>query len=394
MAMVPGVPERVLELRPDVVTLRRRLHEMPELAFEEHRTAQLIASRLRELGVRVEEGIGGTGVLGLLEGARAGEMVMLRADMDALPLPEPEGRPYRSKVENRNHACGHDFNMAIVLTAAQVLAERRDTFAGSVAFVFQPADEPQTGATRMLEDGLLERTRPSYVIAQHAMDSIPTGSVIAQPGPIWASTDLIKMTIAGRRAEFDRPHTGVDAPLAAAQVVSALYAMVHRESPPRQPVQFRVTAMQSVTQEGGVPAVELTMRLATFDKTLQQQLMRRVEELASGIARGMGASVTLSTLLSHPPVVNDETVAEALVAASAGVVGPENVVSDWRNWFSDDIAEFTDRVPGAVFCMGTHNAAKGTGRFHQPDYDVDEDALVPGVEIMVRATLALLQSRS
>ena len=196
MTTVEDLTKTVSSLKESAIALRREFHEHPELAFEETWTADLVAGRMEALGLAVERGIGVTGVLAWLEGTRPGKTLMVRADMDALPMPEPTDRPYHSKIENRNHSCGHDMEMALVVTAAQVLAERRDQIAGRIAFVFQPADEPQTGAKRMIDDGLLDKVKPDVILAQHTMD-IPVGKVVAQAGAIWGSVDVLNLTITG-----------------------------------------------------------------------------------------------------------------------------------------------------------------------------------------------------
>jgi amidohydrolase len=390
MTTIDDLAREVSGLKESTVALRRELHQIPELAFEETLTAELIASRLRALGLEVQQGIGGTGVLGWLEGTKPGKTLMLRADMDALPIQEPQDRPYKSLTENRSHACGHDFNMTLVLSSAQVLAARRDSITGRVAFVFQPADEPQLGAQRMIDDGLLDKVKPDMVIAQHAMDNIPTGKVVAQAGRLWASTNTMKLVIQGERGASNSPHTGVDSTLIAAEVITTLYAMMHRVSPTRDEVFFRVNSIQA---QGGFqgPRAEVGMRLGTFNKATQETLRQRIQELVTGMVTAMGGTCTLEDTLTIPPVVNDPTVAQAVINATAQVVGQENIVREWRNLFSDDIAVFMESTPGCVFAMGTYNPDKGTGGFHRPDYDVDEDALPLGVEIMSRAALELLR---
>lgn len=389
MRVMDNIGKRVDGLRDAAIAIRRELHQYPELAFEETRTSAYVAGQLRDLGMSVHEEIGATGVVGILKGARAGKTVLLRAQMDALAMPEPPTRAWRSRIENRNHACGHDFNMALVLGAAHVLAAERGTFAGQVAFVFQPAEEPQVGAKRMIADGLFDLVKPDYVIAQHAMDNLPTGKVVAQEGPIWGSVDILKLTIQGERAELDMPHGGADAVLMASEVITALYAMAHRENPLQEPVLLRVSSVQT-KQDGGQPSVEVMMRLTTFNRSVQQALVKRIGEVASSIVHAMRGSCTLVNTHSLPPIVNHPVPAQALIRAARETVGEDNVVQNWRNTFPEDFAWFMEQAPGSVFGMGTNNPAKGTGRFHQPDYDVDDDAVPLGVAITARATLHLL----
>ncbi len=391
MATVSDVSQEVVALTDELIALRREFHEYPELAFEEFRTADLIARRLEALGLAVERNIGVTGVLAFLEGASPGKTLMIRADMDALPMPEAEGRPYGSKLENRNHSCGHDMNMSIVIETAKVLAAHRESIAGRVAFVFQPADEPQLGAKRMIDDGLLDKVKPDLVLAQHPLADVRAGTAVVQPGPLWASGDVMKLTIAGPASTLRAPHEGVDCVLVAAQVVTALYAMVHRESPVLEPAMFNVTSLQA-SQTPPTSQAELEIRLAVFNEPLRQKLLRRIDEVVRGIVSSMGGECAFETVLSIPPLVNDPTVTAAVANATKQVLGEGSIIQGWRNYFSDDFAFFATHAPGCLFILGSANPDKGiTGRTHSPEYDIDEDMLPAGVEIMSLAALELLR---
>lgn len=389
MTIADSITNQIAQERESIITLRRELHSTPELAFEEWKTADFITGYLKAQGIDVKTGIGVTGILGLLHGSKKGKTLMLRADMDGLPIQEPVDRPYRSVIENQSHACGHDFNMTLVLATARILASRRDQFAGTAAFVFQPADEPQLGAKRMIDDGLFDLVQPDMIIAQHAMDNVPTGKIIAQAGRIWPSSNMINVTIRGQRGEFNSPDTGVDSTLITAEIVSALYAMMHRISPVRDEVFFRVNSIKTLADTDG-PFAEIGMRLASYQKQSQKVLRIRIEEIIQGITRAFGAKCSIEDTLIIPPVINDPVVSQALIDISNDVVGDENVIQDWRNLFSDDIGVFMDSIPGCQFAVGTYNPGKGTGPFHRAEYDIDEDALPLGVEIMSKAALRLL----
>jgi amidohydrolase len=194
MMTLVDLSQDINALKPGLVALRRELHQHPELAFEEVRTAATLARRMRALGLAVHEGIGGTGVLAVLEGAKPGKTLLIRADMDALPMVETTGRAYASKLENCNHSCGHDAHAAIVSGVAEVLVRHRDRIAGRLAFVFQPADEPMCGAQRMIEDGLLEQVRPDLSLSVHVLPMANAGQAVIQPGPLWASWDTRLIT--------------------------------------------------------------------------------------------------------------------------------------------------------------------------------------------------------
>src|SRR5262245_38764802 len=289
-----AMPMRV-DLRPDVravkpgiIALRRALHQHPELAFSEVWTAATLAARMRSLGLAVQEGIGGTGVLAMLAGARPGRTLLLRADMDGLPMEETTGREYASQLPDRNHACGHDVHAAIVAGVAEVLQRHRDRIAGRCAFVFQPADEPMRGALRMIEDGLLERVKPDMSLSLHVLPMANTGQVVVQSGPIWASWDTRLLTIGGPSPSLDGSVT-FDLVRVAAQVTTALYDLVEREGRSLEPVVFRVRTLNAEQRGRGEPgqaAVEVLMgrgepsaatveiNLALYDNDLRARLLR------------------------------------------------------------------------------------------------------------------------
>lgn len=392
MTAIPALSPEVTAIKDDTIALRRAFHQYPELAFEEKRTAELIAERLRALGLAVEQEVGVTGVVAVLESTRPGKTLMIRADMDALPMAEIPGRPYGSRIENRNHACGHDMNMALVLSTAEVLARHREKIVGRVAFVFQPADEPQTGAKRMIEDGLLEKVQPDMVLSHHPLPAARAGQVVVQSGTVWTSIDTMKLIIQGKGGWFAARDESVDCALIAAELITTLYPAVHRESPLAEPVLFSVSTVQGSTRPGTIlPQVELTLSLAVYDLGLRRKLLQRLDEITNAVVTAMGGSWTQEILHSLPPAINDPTVTSAVLNAAKQVVGEENIIRDWRNIFPDDIALFMERVPGCMFMLGTANPAKGiVHNWHTPGFDIDEDTLPIGVEIMSRAALDLL----
>ena len=392
-------------LTPGLVALRRQLHQHPELAFEEVWTAATLAGRLRGLGLAVHEGFGGTGVLAMLDGARPGKTLLVRADIDGLPMDDTTGRPYASTLAQRNHACGHDVHAAIVVGVADVLARHRARMAGRVAFVFQPADEPMRGALRMIEDGLLKRVEPDLSLGLHVLPMAKVGQVVVQRGPIWASWDTRTLTISGpvptaAPASFDLART-------AAQVTSALYDLVQREGPSAEPVIFRVRSLhaeqrgEGATAQAGVDVLlgrgrpsqaTLEINLAVYDNTLRARLLDRLQEVAAAVVSTAGGILDMTADYALPALLNDESVTGAVERAAQQVVGEANIITGWRNRFSDDFGLFMAAAPGCLMLLGTANPEKGiTEIWHRPGFDVDEDALPIGVEILALAALDLLQ---
>jgi amidohydrolase len=232
------------ELTPGLIALRRELHQHPELAFEEVWTAATLAGRMRALGLTVQEGIGGTGLLAMLEGAQSGKTLLIRADIDALPIEDATSKAHASRLANRSHACGHDAHSAIVAGVAAVLARHRDRIAGRAGFVFQPADEPMRGAQRMIEEGLLDRVKPDISLSVHVLPMVRVGQAVVQRGPLWASWDtrILKISVPG--PSVDAP-TACDIVRVAAHVTTALYALVKREGQSAEPVSFRVRSLEA-----------------------------------------------------------------------------------------------------------------------------------------------------
>ncbi|HJS31948.1 MAG TPA: M20 family metallopeptidase [Alphaproteobacteria bacterium] len=395
----------VQRLTAEVVALRRELHQHPELAFEEVWTAATLAARMRSIGLGVDEGIGGTGVLAVLEGAASGKTLLVRADMDALPMAETTGREYASKIANRNHSCGHDVNSAVVAGVAALLARHRDRIAGRVAFVFQPADEPMRGARRMIEDGLLQRIQPDMSMSVHVLPQADAGQVVIQRGPIWASWDTRILTIGSPPAGGAR--NGFDIARLSAHVVTTLYDLVELEARSADDVTFRVRSLNVEQRAHGDPsqaAIEvhlgrgepsqatIEVNLALYDNALRRRLLDRIEHVAAMTVAAAGGS--LSSAIDHalPALVNDHRVTGALERAARRVVGAQNIVTNWRNRFSDDFGLFMETAPGCLMLLGTANAKKGiTETWHRPGFDVDEDALPVGVHIMSLAALDLLR---
>ncbi len=382
----------VAELTPSLIALRRTLHERPELAFEEVWTAATLAERMRALGLPVRTGIGGTGVVALLEGARPGLSLLVRADMDGLPMEETTGRPYASKRPNRNHACGHDAHSAIVAVLGELLARHRDRIAGRVAFVFQPADEPMRGARRMIDDGLLEWTRPDASLALHVLPMAECGQAVVQAGPLWASRDELTLGV-------DGPPT-VDFARVAAELTAALYRLVETEGRSAESVTFRVrslTAHQAGPAWLGGPHAEpsraaLEVNLATHDNALRARLLAGIHAVARAIVESAGATIEARVDYALPVVANDEQVTAVVERAARQVVGPAGIIKDWRNPFSDDVGLLLAAAPGCLLLLGTASPETGiTEIWHRPAFDIDEEALPLGLHIMALAALDLLR---
>lgn len=384
------------EYVPDLVATRRDLHEHPELAFEEVRTSGIVARRLQALGMEVQTGVAKTGVVGLLRGDAAGpdaKTIAIRADMDALPIDELNDVDYRSQSAGKMHACGHDGHTAILLTVADILSKRRAELVGNVKFIFQPAEESIGGARPMVEQGALQGV--NAIIGLHLISDIPFGRVGVRAGEIFASADDYVLTVTGRGGHAASPHEAIDPIVITAHIITALQTLISRETSPFRPSIIAIGEMKAGTAFNIIPTTA-TMRgtVRSFSSTHRAYLMRRIAEVADGIASALGGSSALEWQIGGcPPCSNDPAVTAIVRQAAVAAVGEQMVDEDEgvMSTGSDDMSEFLQAVPGCYFLVGSRNEAKGTHyQHHHPRFNLDEEALPIGVEILARAALDYL----
>jgi len=374
-----------------LLTHRRELHAIPELAFNEIETAKYLVERLEPLSVdRLQTGVGSTGIVADIKGARPGRAVMVRADMDGLPITEAGELPFRSTRRDVMHACGHDVHMAVALEVARTVADYRDQLTGMVRFVFQPAEEVAGGAKPMIEAGVLDGV--DRVVGLHVWAGLPTGQVSVRSGAMMASADGFTLTVRGKGGHGAMPDLTVDAVVIAAQIVTALQTLVSRETSPRAPV---VVTLGSI--HGGsafnIIAGEVVIQgtLRTFDAALRERLLERIAELAGGIATAMRGSCEFRLDSAAPPVVNDAAIAGLVGEAAKDVLGKEAVVPFEPLMVGEDVAYFLDARPGCFFLLGGAPES-GPVLHHTAEFRVDEGCLAIGYRVMVAALLRLLQA--
>jgi amidohydrolase len=391
-----AVNPEVAQLADSVIELRRTLHQWPELGFQEQRTSALVAERLQALGLEVRTGIAQTGVLGVLRGDREGKTVLLRADMDGLPIEEASGAPYASQNHGVMHACGHDGHTAILLTVAKVLAQRRQQFSGTVKFAFQPAEElPPGGAKGMIEEGVLENPGVDAAFGLHLWNSLPVGKIGVDEGPIMASVDRFDIVIKGVGGHGAYPHTGVDPIVAGSHVVAALQTVVSREVPPLAPVVVTVGKFQGGTAFNVIPSqAELSGTVRTIDARIRQEMPARLERIVRGITSGLRAEYTFNYAFGYPVTVNDENKAQFARQVAAAIVGDANVVSAGMTMGAEDMSYFLEAVSGCYLRLGSGNPDKGLIHpHHSALFNFDEAALPIGVDLLTQLTLAYLSGR-
>lgn len=372
---------------------RRDLHRQPELAFHEHRTASVAARHLAGLGMEVQTGVGRTGVVGVLEGAQDGPTVMLRFDMDALPIQEETGLPFASQTPGRMHACGHDGHVAIGLGVASLLASRQSQLAGRIKFVFQPAEEIANGARAMIDDGVLRNPVPDVAFGLHLWSLIPVGQAVVKAGPLWASADRFDVELTGRGSHGAMPHQGVDTITVAAFAISQLQTVVSRSRDPLAPAVLTIGTVQGGSAFNIMAErVHLSGTLRTFDEDVRRGIIRRMHGVLAGVAAAHDAHYELTFSDYAPPLVNDPGATEVVRAAATAILGAEAVSEEPMMMVAEDMAEYLNRVPGSFFVLGAMKNGEGAAEpHHSPRFDIDEAALPLGTAILARAALAYLE---
>ena len=390
--LAPTVLAAARELMPWLVEIRRDFHQHPELGLEEHRTSGRVQALLDELGIEYQDGIGGTGVLGLIHGKGEGT-VALRADLDALPIEDAKDVSYRSRVAGKMHACGHDVHTTCLLGAARILAGWREDLPGSVRLLFQPAEETVGGAQFLIAAGALETPPVAGVFGLHVEPDIDVGKIEVRYGQRNASSDAVVLVIHGRSGHGAYPAGTVDAIVVAAQVVSALQTVVSRN------VDAREAAVLSFgTIQGGVIAnvvanrVELTGTIRCLAPEVRELVLRRVRETAEGVAAAFGGEAELAIEPGYPPLINHDAMVDRVLHNAIALVGEENVVvKSTPNMGVEDFAYYVQRAPGAFFSLGVRNEAKGiVHTVHNERFDVDEECLAYGVAMQVLNALSVL----
>lgn len=360
--------------------LRRDLHRHPEIGFQEFRTSDIVAQRLRDWGYEVTLGLGGTGVVGQLRKGNGTRRLGLRADMDALPIQEATGLPHASCHEGLMHACGHDGHTAMLLAAAEYLASKGN-FQGTLNLIFQPAEESLGGARKMMEDGLFERFPCNAVFAMHNMPGFPQGQLLLRDGATMASSENILVHIEGKGSHGAMPHLGADPVVAGASIVMALQTIVSRNVPPLQTAVVTVGAFQSGVANNVIPqTATLKLSVRALDRGVRLLLRERIVDLVEAQAKSFGVTARVEFLPGYPVLVN--TAAETALAREVAIdlVGPANVVQQTEPLTgSEDFAYMLEKVPGSYLFIGNGDASTGghgACMVHNPNYDF-EDRNIP-----------------
>ncbi len=398
MVATEQLREVIDEILPGVVADRRDFHEHPELAHQEVRTAGVVADRLRAIGLDdIRTGIASTGVTGLIRGTAGpgGKTVLLRADMDALPIHELNEVEYRSRTDGVMHACGHDAHTAMLLAVTRLLMERRGEFAGTVKVLFQPAEEvPPGGAKPMIDAGVLEDPHVDAAFGMHIAQSDPVGTLSVRPGPAMAAADRFRIVIHGKGGHGAHPHDTIDPVLVGAQIVTALQSLVAREVDPIESGVVTVAAFLAGEAFNVIPeTAELRGTVRTFTPHNRDLLQERIGALVTGIAAAMRAEATVEYARGYPATVNDPELTELVRRACEATVGPDKVLTGAPMMGAEDFSYFLEAVPGSFFFVGSKNPERSlVWGHHHPRFDLDEAAMAVGIEAMTRVALDYLSS--
>jgi amidohydrolase len=363
---------------------RRYIHANPELSFQEFKTSAYVIDRLNKIGIPSQI-IGGTGVLGIIEGKNpSSKMIMLRADLDALPIFEKNEVEYKSLNEGVMHACGHDVHTTSLLGAAKILYEIKDKFEGTVKVIFQPGEEKLPGgASILIKEGLLNN-KPDGILAQHVMTELPVGKVGFRPGLYMASTDEIYITVKGKGGHGAMPHQNIDPILISSHLIVALQQVVSRWAKPATPTVLSFGKIAGNGATNVIPdEVKIEGTFRTFDEEWRAEAHEKMKTLAKGLVESMGGTIDFNIVIGYPFLKNDEALTKKMQAAATAYMGAENVVDLELRTTAEDFAFYTHHAPSCFYRLGTGNADKGIkAPVHSPHFDIDEEALKTGMGLM------------
>jgi amidohydrolase len=406
------IRQRAAAIESKLIAWRRDIHEHPELGEQETRTSALVAAHLTSLGLEVKTGVGNTGVVGLLKGAKPGPVVALRADMDALPVKEPPGLPFASKVKMKYlgrevdvmHACGHDAHTAIMMATAEVLTAMKDKLPGTVKFIFQPAEEGPSlypaasdkswGAKLMVQQGVLQNPKPDAVFGLHVSAGLPAGQLAYRGGPAMASADELRIKVTGRQGHAGYPWRAIDPVTTASQIVLGLQTIVSRRTDlMKSPAVVSISTINGGSRWNIVAdSVEMTGTIRTYDQGVRKGIHRDIKQIAENIANSANAKAEVDIVELYDPTVNNERVTARMVPVLDRAADGDAILNE-RSGAAEDVSVLLAQVPGLYFNLGivprSQDITKAAPN-HSPDFFIDESALVVGVRALAMVTVNYL----
>lgn len=391
-----GFIARAGELQAELVKIRRHLHSQPEISFKEYQTTAFIKEFLTGQGIEICDWGGEPGVVALLHGASPGPVVALRADIDALPVQEENHCDYRSQIDGVMHACGHDVHTTCLLGAAKLLAEQRNRLAGTVKFLFQPAEEINAGAKFMLEKGVLDQPKVSVIFGLHNSPNIASGEVCLKPGGLMAAVDTTFLTVKGVGGHGAIPHRACDPIMATAAIIQGLQTVVSRQVDPLEPAVISFGTIHGGHANNVIPErVDLTGTVRTFNPQLQAQMPERMQAVIDHVAAAMRTEAEFVYRKDLPAVVNPPALAEWCRAPLEKVFGAKGLVQTAPSMGGEDFACFQEQVPGVFLFLGVGNAQRGiVNQWHNPRFDADEDCLRFGAAALAQLAYDYIRQHS
>lgn len=394
MLSLIDIEQRVSDIYDDIIKIRRHIHQYPELGYEEEKTSKLVAKELRQCGIEVVEGVGGYGVVGLLKGQKPGKTLLLRADMDALPIQEETGLPYASKIPGKMHACGHDLHTAILLGASRVLSQYKETMRGNIKFVFQPAEEcnPQGGAKAMIEAGVLENPKVDYALALHVWPDLKVGEIGLAKGPVSAQSDRLFIKILGKSGHASAPHQGIDAMVAAAHVMSSLQTIISRRVDPRDSVVITLGKISGGQRYNVIcDKVELEGTVRIMTPGYENLMPKLIKQVVEGTASAHGARSSMEYIKGYPMVINDDKLTSLVEKFLNSQLEDITVKQIGQDTSGEDFSFISRKVPSVYMKLGsTPIGAKDFMPLHNSKAIFDEKSIYFGIKALVASSSHLL----
>lgn len=383
----------VAQQEPQLVALRRELHQIPELSGKEMRTSQTVEKYLTQYGIEYQTGYAGYGIVAIVRGGAEGKTIGIRADMDALPIQETLDIPFRSQNDGAMHACGHDAHTAMMLTTAILFQQHRDELKGNVKFFFQPAEEAIGGAEPMIAQGCLENPHTDHVIGLHVMPTVPTGKVEMRYGKLNGSSGSVKITLRGKAGHAAYPDTAIDAIVMAGQTITALQSMVSRNTSPLNSVVLSLGTIHG-GEKNNIIAQEVVIggTLRTLDTPSRNAAKEHITRIVEHTAAAYGGTAEVVFKDGYIALINDDFVTKQVEETAKALVGEDNIIyKEFPSMGGEDFSYFTDAVPSAFFHLGCRNEAIGCDKpLHNDGFQLDEDCLKLGVAMEMATVLRLL----
>ncbi|MBE7034934.1 MAG: amidohydrolase [Ruminococcaceae bacterium] len=374
----------------DVISYRRHIHKTPEIGFSEFKTSDFICAQLDRLGIPYQRGIATTGVVALIETDKNAKTLLIRADMDALPMQENPDCPFASEIDGMMHACGHDAHVAMLLGTAALLMQFRDKLLCNVKLVFQPNEEFEGGAEPMIAAGVLENPKVDAAIAAHVTNDVPVGKISLKYGELMASPDDFNLTIHGRGGHGAWPHNCIDPIVIGTQIVNAWYTLSARYTTPLEKHLISVNKFHAGTSFNVIPDdAYIGGTVRTFNETVRREIAKRMEEIAHQYAAAFGATCDFDFGFRYPPLINDTAITDAVHQSASDILGEDNVIINTvPNMGGEDFAYFAKEVPATYIDLGTGNPALGaTMPLHRSNFTIDERGMLYGMLSFCRFAL-------